>query len=96
MPKRYHTIVNLIALSIIAYVGVGIFYTVMRSKLMHIDKKTVTIVSTSQAATFQKKSLSDYRAIMECRNPFDQDVMIKRAHGLDEAILSRPSEVLRL
>ena len=65
MPKRYHTIVNLIALSIIAYVGVGIFYTVMRSKLMHIDKKTVTIVSTSQAATFQKKSLSDYRAIME-------------------------------
>jgi len=41
-------------------------------------------------------SVSEYKKIIECQNPFDQDVLIKRAHGFDDAILHRLGDILRL
>lgn len=38
----------------------------------------------------------EYRDIMKTKNPFDRDVMIKRAHGFDESIITNADKLLRL
>jgi general secretion pathway protein C len=69
MPKRYHTIFNLVALSIVIYFGVDLFYSVVRSRLRRVERKTIVVEPVSQAAAYQKPPLRDYQSIME-RNFF--------------------------
>jgi len=69
MPKRYQTIFTLLALSITIYMGVGLFYSIVRSKLRQVDIKTIALEPAPQASAYQKPGLSDYRPIME-RNIF--------------------------
>lgn len=70
MPKRYHTMVNLLALSIVVYVGVGLFYNIVRSRLRHVDPMDFDMGSAVlQAAVYQKPGLNEYRLIGE-RNIF--------------------------
>ena len=39
---------------------------------------------------------SEYLEIINCKNPFDQDVIIKRAYGLSDSILDNMERVLRM
>ena len=41
-------------------------------------------------------TLSKYMKIINCKNPFDRDVIIKRAYGLSESILDNAERVLRM
>ena len=69
MPKRYQTISTLLALSITIYMGVGLFYSIVRSKLRQVDIKTIALAPVPQASAYQKPGLGDYGPIME-RNIF--------------------------
>jgi general secretion pathway protein C len=70
MPKRYHIAFNLIALSIIIYIGVDLFYSVVRSRLRQVDDtQTIAVTPTPQAVAYQKPRVEDYQAIMK-RNLF--------------------------
>jgi len=69
MPKRYHVAFNLIALSIVIYIGVDLFYSVVRSRLRQIDTQTIAVTPTRQAAAYQKPGAEDYQVITK-RNLF--------------------------
>lgn len=64
IPRRYHIIFNLLALSVIIYIGVDIFYTVVRARLRQVDTKA----SVAQAITDYKKhpkpSFDHYQSIL--------------------------------
>jgi len=69
MPKRYHVAFNLIALSIAIYIGVDLFYSVVRSRLRQVDTQTIAVTPTRQAAAYQKPGAEDYQVITK-RNLF--------------------------
>jgi len=69
MTSRYHTIFNLLALSIVIYTGVGVFYRVVRAKLRQVDTKTSVVQHIPDDKAHLKLPLDDYRPIME-RNIF--------------------------
>jgi general secretion pathway protein C len=79
MPKRYHTIFNLLALSIIIYIGVDTFYTVVRARLRQDDTKTFVVKHQQPSGQVQKKpSFDHYQAIMG-RNLFGSTDAIAQA-----------------
>jgi general secretion pathway protein C len=69
MPKRYHVAFNLIALSIVIYIGVDLFYSVVRSRLRQVDTQAIAVKPTPQAAAYHKPGAADYQAITK-RNLF--------------------------
>jgi general secretion pathway protein C len=70
MPKRYHTIFNILALSIIIYIGVDIFYTFVGARLRQHDTKTVVVKDKPGDQRQQKQPLDHYKSIMG-KNIFD-------------------------
>jgi general secretion pathway protein C len=64
MPKRYHTVFNLVALSIIIYIGVDTFYTVVRAKLRHQDVKISVAPKIPDVKRQPKLPYTHYQAIM--------------------------------
>jgi general secretion pathway protein C len=69
MPKRYNMIFNFVALSIIIYIGVDIFYTVARAKLRQHDRGAVTAEPVTDLSAAERPPLSYYQLIMS-RNLF--------------------------
>ena len=70
MTRYYHTIFNLLVLSIVIYIGVGVFYTVVRARLRQVDTKTfVGQEHVPDDKGHQKSPLDDYRLIID-RNIF--------------------------
>ena len=69
MKRRYHIIVNLLALSIVIYTGVGVFYRFVRARLRQVDTKTFVVQHIPDDKGHQKLPLDDYRLIID-RNIF--------------------------
>lgn len=69
MTSRYHTIFNLLALSIVIYIGVGVLYRVVGARLRRVDTKTLVVQHISDDKGHQKRSQDDYRLIVD-RNMF--------------------------
>ena len=70
MTRYYHTIFNLLVLSIVIYIGVGVFYTVVRARLRQVDTKTFVVQEhVPDDKGHQKSPLDDYRLIID-RNIF--------------------------
>ena len=69
MTSRYHTIFNLIALSIVIYLGVGVFYKIVGARLRHVDTKTIVVKDVTNEKGQQKRSQNDYQLIID-RNIF--------------------------
>jgi len=74
MTRRYHTIFNLLALSIVIYIGVGVFYRVVRARirLRQVDTKTFVVQHIPDDKGHQKPPLDDYRLIID-RNIFGSE-----------------------
>jgi general secretion pathway protein C len=72
MPKRYNIIFNVVALSLIIYVGVDIFYTVVQAKLRQRHTTAVFVQPAVDSSTAQKPSLNHYQLIMS-RNIFGSE-----------------------
>ena len=69
MTKLYHTIFNLVALSVIVFTGVDIFYRVVSSDLRQIDTKEIAMRQIQDVENHKTSSWSDYRVITD-RNLF--------------------------
>ena len=65
MTRRYHTIFNLLALSIVIYIGVGVFYRVVRARIRQVDTKTFVVQHIPDDKGHQKPPLDDYRLIID-------------------------------
>jgi general secretion pathway protein C len=64
MPRRYHTIFNLLALSIIIYIGVDIFYTLVGASLRQRDTKTSVARHIPDEKGQPKLPFDHYQSIM--------------------------------
>ena len=64
MPRRYHTIFNLLALSIIIYIGVDIFYTLVGASLRQRDTKTSVAGHIPDEKGQPKLPFDHYQSIM--------------------------------
>lgn len=70
MTRHYHTILNFLVLSIVIYIGVGVFYRVVRARLRQVDTKALVVQEhVPDDKGHQKPSLDDYRLIID-RNIF--------------------------
>jgi general secretion pathway protein C len=66
MTKHYHTFFNLLVLSIVIYVGVGVFYRIVGERLRQVDTKALVVKEhVPDDKGHQKPSLDDYRLIIE-------------------------------
>jgi general secretion pathway protein C len=69
MTKRYHTIFNLLVVSIVIYTGVGVFYRIVAARLRQVDTKTYVVQHIPDYKGQQKQPWDDYRLIID-RNIF--------------------------
>ena len=69
MTKLYHTIFNLVALAAIVFIGVDIFYRIVRSDLRQVNTKEIEMRQIQDVESHKTSSWSDYRVITD-RNLF--------------------------
>jgi general secretion pathway protein C len=69
MTKRYITIFNFVALSILVFIGVDLVYKLVGTQLDDVDTQESAKVRISPVKHYRKPSLSSYRAITD-RNIF--------------------------
>jgi general secretion pathway protein C len=63
MAKLYHTVFNLIALSVVIYIGVDLFYRVILSQLQQTDTQKVFMQQVPEVKTKNSPPLRDYQVI---------------------------------
>ena len=69
MPKPYHIVFNLLALSILIYTGVDLFYRIVNARLRQVDTTTLVVEQVPDDKDRRKPPLDDYRLIID-RNVF--------------------------
>lgn len=69
MSKRYQVIFNLLALSVIIFLGVDIFYRIVYAKLSCVDTTTFMVQRVAEPKKVEKPRLDDYHSIID-RNIF--------------------------
>lgn len=69
MPRPYHIVFNLLALSILIYTGVDLFYRIVNARLRQVDTKTLVVQQMPGDKGRRKPPLNDYRLIIN-RNVF--------------------------
>lgn len=67
MTRSYHTIFNLLALSIIIFIAVDVFYTIVRGKLSPVNAKKIIMPLKPEVKKRQRPPLTDYRLIIESK-----------------------------
>ena len=73
MAKLYYTIFNLVALFAILFIGVDIFYRIVRSGLKQIDTKEIAMQQIQDVESHKTSSWNDYKVITD-RNLFGSPV----------------------
>ncbi|UCF83290.1 MAG: PDZ domain-containing protein [Desulfobacteraceae bacterium] len=81
MTKIYYTILDLIAISLVVYIGVDVFYRIASSELKEINTKEVVVEQVPNDEVKKKIPLIDFRSINE-RNLFGS--LEKAAEGVKE------------
>lgn len=69
MSKLHSTIFNLVALFIVLYLGVDLFYKIVSAQLSHVDTQEIAMVQIPQVGLRKGPPLSDYQPVMD-RNLF--------------------------
>jgi len=69
MPRRYQTILNLLVMSIIIYIGVDIFYTLVSARLRQYDTKAFVVKQLPGGEAQPKLPFAHYQSVMD-RNIF--------------------------
>ena len=96
MRKFYYIIFDIIAIAAIIYIGVDIFYRVVRTELIQVDITGVDSRDISVSKQADISRLTDYQIIID-RNLFSSvsDILIKNA-GIDTQDLKATSLKLTL
>jgi general secretion pathway protein C len=69
MSKLYYTVFNLLALSVICYTGVDLFYKIARAQFGHVDTQKMVMQQISEVKQLKRSPLSSFKAITD-RNLF--------------------------
>ena len=69
MNKFYYTIFNLLALSVISYTGVDLFFRVARAQFGHVDTQKIVMQQIPEVKQLKRSPLSSFKAITD-RNIF--------------------------
>ncbi|MFB0520878.1 MAG: type II secretion system protein GspC [Desulfatiglandales bacterium] len=72
MPKRYQIIFNLLALTVTIFLGVDLFYTIIRAKLRDVDTQENVMHHLPDIKAYRKPPLDYYGAITK-RNIFGSE-----------------------
>jgi general secretion pathway protein C len=92
MTKLYYTVFNLVALSLIIYVGVDIFYRTARSRVIDVKTSGGAMQQVPDIEQRKKTPFSDYRIITD-RNLFgsqektSEDIKEEEIEGLEPTSL---------
>jgi general secretion pathway protein C len=92
MTKLYYTVFNLVALSLIIYIGVDIFYRTARSRVIDAKTSGVAMQQAPDIEPHKKPPFSDYRIITD-RNLFGShekasgDIKEEEVEGLEPTSL---------
>jgi len=92
MTKLYYTVFNLVALSLIIYVGVDIFYRTARSRVIDVKTSDAAMQQVPDIEQHKKTPFSDYRIITD-RNLFgsqekaSEDIKEEELEGLEPTSL---------
>ena len=81
MTKIYYTILDLIAISLVVYIGVDVFYRIASSELKEINTREVVVEQVPNVEVKKKIPLSNFMAITE-RNLFGS--LEKATEGVKE------------
>jgi len=81
MTKLYYTILDLVAISLVVYIGVDVFYRIVSSELKEISTKEVVVEQVPNVEVKKKIPLSDFSLITE-RNLFGS--LEKASEGVKE------------
>ena len=81
MTKTYYTILDLIAISLVVYIGVDVFYRIASSELKEINTREVVVEQVPNVEVKKKIPLSNFMAITE-RNLFGS--LEKATEGVKE------------
>ena len=94
MTKLYYTILDLVAISLVVYIGVDVFYRIVSSELKEINTREVVVEQVPNVEVKNKIPLSDFRSITE-RNLFGS--LEKAAEGVkDEEVEDLEPTSLRI
>ena len=69
LTQHYYTLLQLIALTVVIYIGVDVFYKVIQSQLWQVEMRQVVVEEPSPASPPERASLRDFQAISD-RNLF--------------------------
>jgi len=84
MTKLYYIIFNIIAITVIIYIGVDIFYRVIRMKYTQVEVQTVDAPAKEEETPSVKSTLKNYQAII-IRNIFSKiDVSAQKGVDIDK------------
>jgi len=83
MPKRYQIIFNLLALAVTIFLGVDLFYTIIRAKLRDVDTQKNVMHHLPDIKAYRKPPLDYYGAITK-RNIFSSEEGVPREIGEEE------------
>jgi general secretion pathway protein C len=83
MPKRYQIIFNLLALAVTIFLGVDLFYTIIRAKLRDVDTQKNVMHHLPDIKAYRKPPLDYYGAITK-RNIFSSEQGVPREIGEEE------------
>ena len=83
MSKRYQTILNLFALAVIIFLGVELFYTIIRAQLRGLDTRESVMHHLPDVKGNRKAPLDYYRVIIK-RNIFGLEEKASQEMGEEE------------
>jgi len=69
MTKLFYTILNIVALSLVVYIGVDTFYRIVSSELREVNTKEIVMEQLPNAEESKRSPLSSFKVITE-RNLF--------------------------
>ena len=92
MTRIYFTLFNLVALSVIIFTGVDIFYRLVRAELGQINTTEIVMQQTPETKRHASSPLDDFRAIAE-RNIFGSLQKTSLEQGTEEIEVLEPTSL---
>lgn len=92
MTRIYFTLFNLVALSVIIFAGVDIFYRLVRAELGQINTTEIVMQQTPETKRYTSSPLDDFRAIAE-RNIFGSLQKTSLEQGTEEIEALEPTSL---
>jgi general secretion pathway protein C len=92
MTRIYFTLFNLVALSVIIFAGVDIFYRLVRAELGQINTTEIVMQQTPETKRYTSSPLDDFRAIAD-RNIFGSLQKTSLEQGTEEIEALEPTSL---